>query len=96
LLARDGLVRVHEEKAEERALFRAPKRECLLAPDDFKRPEDAKLEIRVPLRGSMVRPPFCEWERAHARLFDVFVAFSCRFLPGSMVVACGFSAASIP
>ena len=59
-LARDGLVRVHEEEAEERALLRTPEREYLLAPDDFKRPEDAKLEIRMPLRRSMVRPSFCE------------------------------------
>jgi hypothetical protein len=51
---------VHEEEAEERALFRAPERECLLTPDDFKRSEDAKLEIRMPLRGSMVRRWFCE------------------------------------
>jgi hypothetical protein len=55
-LARDGLIRVHEEEAEERALLRAPEREWMLIPGDFKRPEDAKLEIRVPLRGSMVRP----------------------------------------
>jgi hypothetical protein len=55
-LARDGLVRVYEEDAEERALFRTTEREYVLVPDDFKRPEDAKLEIRVRLRRSMVRP----------------------------------------
>ena len=49
-----------EEEAEERTLFRTPEREYLPAPDDFKRPEDAKFEIRMPLRGSMVRPSFCE------------------------------------
>ena len=49
-----------EEEAEEGALFRTPERECLLAHGDFKRPENAKLEMRMPLRGSMVRPSFCE------------------------------------
>ena len=62
-LARDRLVRVHEEDAEERALFRTAERDYLLAPDDLKRPEDVKLEIRMPLRRAMVRPPFCERER---------------------------------
>jgi hypothetical protein len=59
-LARDGLVRVYQEEAEEGALSWTPKREDLLAPDDFKRTEDVKLEIRMPFRGSMVRPSFCE------------------------------------
>jgi hypothetical protein len=58
-LARDGLVRVYEQEAEERALFRATERECSPTPDDFKRPEDPKLEIRLLLRGPMVRPSSC-------------------------------------
>jgi hypothetical protein len=41
-------------------LFRTPEWEPLLAPDDFKRPEDAKLEIQLPVRASMVRRSFCE------------------------------------
>src|SRR5688500_8646034 len=61
-LAADRLVRVQAEEAEERALFRTTEREHLRAPDDFKRPEDAELEIRMPRRRSMVRPSFCEWE----------------------------------
>ena len=52
----DGLVRTCEEKAQEGALLGATEREYLPAPDDFKRPEDAELEIRIALRGSMVRP----------------------------------------
>ena len=55
-LPQDGLVRMREEKAEEGALLGTTERECLLAPDDLKRPEDAELEIRMALRGSMVRP----------------------------------------
>jgi hypothetical protein len=51
---------VYQEEAEEGALSWTPKREDLLAPDDFKRTEDVKLEIRMPFRGSMVRPSFCE------------------------------------
>ena len=63
-LARDRLVRVQDEQAEERSLFRATEGEgkCLPAPDDLERPEDAELEIRMPLRGSIVRPSSCEWE----------------------------------
>ena len=95
-LAPDGLVRVQEEKAEERALLRATERECLFAPDDFKRSEDAKLEFRLPLRRSMVRLSFCKGERPRLRLLDVFVPFGCRFLRGLIVVACVFSGASIP
>jgi hypothetical protein len=52
---RNALVRVQDEKAEERALLRAAEREDVLAPDDLERPEDAKLEIRAPLRRPMVR-----------------------------------------
>ena len=59
-LARDRLVRVYEEEAEEGALFRTPERKCLLAHGDFKRPENAELEIRMRLRESMVRPSLCE------------------------------------
>jgi len=33
-------------------LFRTAEREYLLAADNFKRPEDAELEIRLPLRSS--------------------------------------------
>ena len=95
-LARDGLVRVYEEEAEERALLRTPERECSLALDDFERPEDAKLEIRMLLRRSIVRPTLCEWERPWVRLLDIFVAFSWRFLSGATVVACARSGASIP
>jgi hypothetical protein len=73
-LARDGLVRMHEKKAEERALFRTTEREYLLGPDDFDRPEDAKLEIRMPLRGAMVRPSFCE----RVRLVPVCSVYSSR------------------
>ena len=62
-LARDGLVRVQQQKAEERALARTTDREWPLSPDDLKRPEDAELEIRTRLRWSMVRPSACEWER---------------------------------
>jgi hypothetical protein len=54
-LARDRLIRMDEKEAEERALLRTPEREPLLAPEDFKRPKDAKLEIQLPLRASMVR-----------------------------------------
>lgn len=56
--ASDCQSRVYEEEAEEGALFWTPERECLLAHGDFKRPENAKLEIRMLLRGSMVRPSF--------------------------------------
>ena len=45
-----------EEDGEECALLGTTEREYFLAPDDFKRPEDAELEIRMRLRGSMVRP----------------------------------------
>ena len=86
-LARDRLIRMDEEEAEERALLRTPERHPLLAPDDFKRPEDAKLEIQLPFRASMVRPSL------RVRLLDVFVSFSCRFLRGLIVVACAFSRA---
>ena len=95
-LARDRLVRVHEEEAEERALFRTAEREYLLAPDDFKRPEDVKLEIRMPLRRSMVRPSVLRTRASWVRLLGVFVAFSRRFVRGLIVVACAFSGASIP
>jgi hypothetical protein len=74
-LTRDGLVCVHEEEPEEGALFRTTEREYLLAPDHFKRPEDAKLEIRIPLRRSMVGPSFCEWERSPVRLLDACLPF---------------------
>lgn len=51
---------MHEEEAEKRALLRTTERECFPAADDLKRPEDAKLEIRVALRGSMVRRSRCQ------------------------------------
>jgi len=79
-LARDGLVRVQEEKAEERALSRTTERECSPAPGDLEWPEDAELEIRMPLRRSIVRPPFREYEHRRIRLLDVFVAYSRCFL----------------
>jgi hypothetical protein len=66
-LARDGLVRVNEEKSEQSALLRTTERECLPTPRYFERPENAKLEIRTPFRSSMVRRPFCERERPFAR-----------------------------
>ncbi len=86
-LARDRLVRVNEEEAEQRSLSGATERERLRVPDDLQRPEDAELEIRMPLRGSMVRASFCKWERLRVRLLGVFVAFSCHF-PWSAIVAC--------
>lgn len=45
---------MQEEEPEECALLRTPEREGFLASDDLKRPEDAKREIRVPLRTSIV------------------------------------------
>ena len=72
----------------------ATERECSLAPDDFKRPEDAELEIRMALRGSMVRLSFLRV--SSARLLDVFVLFSRRLVRGSIVVTCAFSRASSP
>lgn len=95
-LARNGRVRMHEEKREERAQFRTTEREYSLAPDDLERPEDAKLEIRTLLRRSDGRASLCEWERPRLRLLDVFVPFSRRFVGGLRVVACAFSGASIP
>jgi hypothetical protein len=86
---------VDEEEAEERALFRTAEREYLPAPDGLKRPEDPKLEIRMPLRTSMVwRRP--REERPRVRLLGVSVPFSRRFLVGAIVVACPFPGASIP
>jgi hypothetical protein len=95
-LAWDRLVRMKQENAEERALFRATERKYLLASDDLQLSEDAELEIRSRLRESMVRLLFCEYEQIRVRLLDVFDAYSCRFLRGSIVVACAFSGASIP
>jgi hypothetical protein len=63
----DRLVGVHEEQAEKRALFRATERECLPAPGYFERPENAELEIRTPLRRSMVRRRLCNRQRSFAR-----------------------------
>ena len=65
-LARDGLVDVHEQQAEERALLRAPERQCLLTSDDLERPEDVELEIGMARRGSIVRPSSSEYEWARA------------------------------
>jgi hypothetical protein len=78
---------VQEEKSEEGALLRTTEREYVLSPDDLERPEDAKLEIRLPLRRSMVGPSFCEWERPSVRFLDVFLPFSRRFLGALTVVA---------
>ena len=66
---------MHEEEAEEGALFRTTEREYLLTPDHFERSEDAKLEIRMPLRRSIVGPSVCEWERSPVRLLDACFPF---------------------
>ena len=60
-LARDGLVRVQEEKAEERALFRTTEREYSLAPatSSGRRIRNSRSEC---LRRSIVRTPFREYD----------------------------------
>jgi hypothetical protein len=73
-LARDGLVRVQEEEAEERALFRTADGESLFASDDLERPEDVELEIRMPLRASIVR----RWSREWSVLRAVCSTYSSR------------------
>ena len=78
--ARDGLVRVQQQNAEERALPRTADREWPLSLDDFKRSEDAELEIRTRLRWSMVRPSSLRMGASPARLLDVCLAFRRCFL----------------
>lgn len=80
--ARDGLVRVQQQKAEERALPRTADREWALSPDDLKRSEDAELEIRTRRRWSMVRPSSLRMGASPDRLLDLCLAFRCRFSGG--------------
>ena len=78
-LARDRLIRMDDEEAEERALFRTPSGSPCW-PRMTSRPEDAKVEIQLPVRASWYGARSAN-RSVPVRLLDVFVSFS-RCFPG--------------